>query len=160
MNSQEVIEELIKLGLVVKTGNDSYVVSNSAKRKATQDTKPEEVTVTPRALLEKFIKDSRIPYIIKISGGGRFTPGSISDYAVKYFAKVREEYNYDDMVMATNLYYNNPKIARVSLTKYFKEGIFTHTMVDYLENGKSKMPAEQLRELENRSSTKINSISL
>jgi len=160
MTGKEILEQLVKEGIIVKLGEDSYVISNKAKREQViPDEKPEEsVVMSPRELLEKFIKDSRIPYRIKTFSGAYFTPAAISDYACKYFYKALKEYKYEDMVMATNLYYVNPKIARKSLTNYFKEGIFTQIMAEYVDLQKCGQAPKTAQDYVE--TNKVNSISL
>ena len=38
------------------------------------------------------------------------------------------------MVSATTMYYGNDKMARVTLTNYFKQGVFDQVMTEFLTN--------------------------
>ena len=41
------------------------------------------------------------------------------------------------MVSATTMYYGNDKMARVTLTNYFKQGVFDQVMAEFLVNPNS-----------------------
>ena len=135
------ISYLVDTNYIVKLGNDDYVVSNLLIREGTP-TKPTKVTppdFKAFATLKDFIKDSKIPHRIKTHSGSFFMPGTESDYARKFLFNelcVTERYRYEDMVKATELYYNNERMARVSLTNYFKNGVFEQVMEDYLKGNK------------------------
>ena len=46
MTGKEILEQLVKEGIIVKLGEDSYVISNKAKREQViPDEKPEESVV-------------------------------------------------------------------------------------------------------------------
>ena len=90
-------------------------------------------------MLKQFIKDCKIPFRAKTSQGSFYQLSTESDYARKalYSAVERGEYKYEDLVKATYLYYNNEKMARVTLTNYFKQGIFAQVTDEYLSSPSS-----------------------
>ena len=119
---------LIRDGTIVKLGEDNYEYNNSLPVKGT--------TLTPTELLDKFIHDSKIPFNVKTSNGITYQLTAKSDYAKKFIYNelvVSPRFKYEDMVKATELYYNNTKMARVPITKYFKEGIFEQVVQEYLK---------------------------
>lgn len=128
MTKDQIVLSLIRDGTIVKLGEDNYEYNNSLPVKGT--------ILTPTELLDKFIHDSKIPFNVKTSSGITYQLTAKSDYAKKFIYNelvVSPRFKYGDMVKATELYYNNPKMARVPITKYFKEGIFEQVVQEYLK---------------------------
>lgn len=142
MTGLEILNELSREGYIVKLGEDNYVKSNKLSRELdSKPDKPKEVktviiTETPETLLKKFIADCRIPFRAKTHTGAFYQLAAMSDYAKKYFFMIMNEkrYKYKDMVVATSKYYNNGKMSRVTLTNYFKQGVFEQLMNEFLSN--------------------------
>ena len=45
-----------------------------------------------------------------------------------------KDVEYEDLVQSTKLYYNGQSVNRVTIMKYFQEGIWEGTLEDYKEN--------------------------
>lgn len=142
MTGLEILNELAREGYIVKLGEDNYVKSNKLSRELdSKPLTPKEatkviMTETPETLLKRFIADCRIPFRAKTHTGAFYQLAAMSDYAKKYFFKVLNEkkYKYEDMVTATRKYYNNGKMSRVTLTNFFKQGVFDQLMNEFLSN--------------------------
>lgn len=130
MTKDQILLSLIREGVIRQVGeeyeytkiNSTFIISKKVE--------------TPAELLDKFIHNSKIPFNVKTSSGITYPLTAKSDYAKKFIYNevvVSPRFKYDDMVKATELYYNNPKMARVPITKYFKEGIFEQVVRQYLQ---------------------------
>ena len=130
MTKDQILLSLIREGVIRQVGeeyeytkiNSTFIVYKKVE--------------TPTELLDKFIHDSKIPFNVKTSSGITYQLTAKSDYAKKFIYNeliTAPRFNYEDMVKATELYYNNPKMARVPLTKFFKEGIFEQVVQEYLK---------------------------
>lgn len=128
MTQNEIISFLIRNGTIIKIGEDDF--------KYTKDTdKVKTIVLTPNAILDRFIKDSKIPFDVTTTSGIRYPLTAKSDYAKRFIYNeviTNVRFKYEDMIKATELYYNDPKMARVPLTKFFKEGLFEQVMENYL----------------------------
>ena len=133
MTKDQILLSLIREGVIRQVGeeyeytkiNSTFIISKKVE--------------TPTELLDKFIHDSKIPFDVTTSTGIRYQLTAKSDYAKKFIYNeliTAPRFNYEDMVKATELYYNNPKMARVPLTKFFKEGIFEQVVQKYLEGNR------------------------
>jgi len=133
MTKDQIVLSLIRDGTIKQVGEDYEYVKNSSTFTTVSS---KTAALTPTALLDKFIHDSKIPFNVKTSSGITYQLTAKSDYAKKYIYNevvVSPRFKYEDMVKATELYYNNPKMARVPITKYFKEGIFEQVVQQYLQ---------------------------
>ena len=148
MTKDELLNELLNRGYIVRIEEDNFIISNKLEReieitqsKTTSEClKSEEIELSsPSDLLKKFITDSKIPFRAKTSIGGFYQLAPESDYARKYLYNVlaTKQYKYEDMTTATAMYYTNDKMARVTLTNYFKQGVFDQVMVEFLANPQS-----------------------
>ena len=155
MTKEELLNELLNRGHIVQLGEDNFIISNKLERDIVSDVseplkmnpktssecfKSEEIELSsPSDLLKKFIKDSKIPFRAKTSIGGFYQLAAESDYARKYLYNVlaTRQYKYEDMTTATAMYYNNDKMARVTLTNFFKQGVFDQVMTEFLANPQS-----------------------
>ena len=129
MTQSEIISFLIRNGTITKIGEDDYEYTKSL------DAVKITIALTPNTILDKFIKDSKIPFDVTTTSGIRYPLTAKSDYAKKFIYNevvTNVRFKYDDMTKATELYYNNHKMARVPLTKFFKEGLFEQIMENYL----------------------------
>ena len=131
MTKDQILLSLIRDGTIKQIGENEYEYSkNSSTFKTALDPS------TPTVLLDKFIHDSKIPFNVKTSSGITYQLTAKSDYAKKFIYNeviTSPRFQYLDMVKATELYYNNTKMARVPITKYFKEGIFEQVVQEYLK---------------------------
>lgn len=135
MTKDQIVLSLIRDGTIVKLGEDNYGYVNNSSN-FTTTTPRGSALATPAEILDKFIHNSKIPFNVKTSSGITYPLTAKSDYAKKYIYNevvVHPRFKYEDMVKATELYYNNPKMARVPITKYFKEGIFEQVVQQYLQ---------------------------
>lgn len=133
MTKDQIVLSLIRDGTIKQVG-ENYEYSKNNNTFTTISSKT--AALTPTAILDKFIHDSKIPFNVKTSSGITYQLTAKSDYAKKYIYNevvVSPRFKYEDMVKATELYYNNPKMARVPITKYFKEGIFEQVVQQYLQ---------------------------
>ena len=133
MTKDQIVLSLIRDGTIVQNG-ENYEYSKNNNTFTTISSKT--AALTPTAILDKFIHDSKIPFNVKTSSGITYQLTAKSAYAKKYIYNevvVSVRFKYEDMVKATELYYNNPKMARVPITKYFKEGIFEQVVQQYLQ---------------------------
>ena len=133
MTKDQIVLSLIRDGTIKQVGEDYEYVKNSS---TVTTVSSKTAALTPTALLDKFIHDSKIPFNVKTSSGITYQLTAKSDYAKKYIYNevvVSPRFKYEDMVKATELYYNNPKMARVPITKYFKEDIFEQVVQQYLQ---------------------------
>lgn len=133
MKKDQILLSLIRDGTIKQVGEEYEYTKNSSTFTTTVGNTS---TLTPSALLDKFIHDSKIPFNVKTSSGITYPLTAKSDYAKKYIYGeliTSPRFKYEDMVKATELYYNNPKMARVPITKYFKEGIFEQVVQQYLQ---------------------------
>lgn len=148
MTKDELLNELLNRGYIVRIEEDNFIISNKLEReieitqsKTTSEClKSEEIELSsPSDLLKKFITDSKIPFRAKTSIGGFYQLAAESDYARKYLYNVlaTKQYKYEDMTTATAMYYTNDKMARVTLTNYFKQGVFDQVMTEFLANPQS-----------------------
>ena len=155
MTKEELLNELLTRGHIVQLGENNFIISNKLERDTVFGTpdivrvdpkttpgcfKSEEIELSsPSDLLKKFIKDSRIPFRAKTSIGGFYQLAAESDYARKYLYNVlvTKQYKYEDITAATAMYYNNDKMARVTLTNFFKQGVFDQVMTEFLANPQS-----------------------
>ena len=149
MTKDEIIQELLSKNYLVKLSEDNFIITNKLERDGTifqQPKTPEEclkveeiALSSPSELLKKFIKDCRIPFRAKTSQGAFYQLATESDYARKYLYNVlnTRQYKYEDLVKATSSYYNNEKMARVTLTNYFKLGTIDQVMTEFLSNPNS-----------------------
>lgn len=148
MTKDELLNELLNRGYIIRIGEDNFIISNKLQReievaqsKTTSEyLKSEEIELSsPSDLLKKFITDSKIPFRAKTSIGGFYQLAAESDYARKYLYNVlaTKQYKYEDMTTATAMYYTNDKMARVTLTNYFKQGVFDQVMTEFLANPQS-----------------------
>lgn len=149
MTKDEVIQYLLDRNYLVQLTEDNFVVTNKLDREANisdypktakECTPSKEGTLLPKSeLLRKFIKDCKIPFRAKTSMGGFYQLAAESEVARTYLHKVVSDktYNYEDMVSATHSYYNNDKMARVTLTNYFKQGVFDQVMSEFSANPNS-----------------------
>ena len=148
MTKDELLNELLNRGYIVRIEEDNFIISNKLEReieitqsKTTSEClKSEEIELSsPSDLLKKFITDSKIPFRAKTSIGGFYQLAAESDYARKYLYNVlaTKQYKYGDMTTATAMYYTNDKMARVTLTNYFKQGVFDQVMTEFLANPQS-----------------------
>lgn len=145
MTKDEIIEELKSKGYVVEVEKGNLVLSNNLSRvlgQISEIQQEKKITIElpdPTSMLKQFIKDCKIPFRAKTSQGNFYQLSTESDYARKalYSAIERGEYKYEDLVKATYLYYNNEKMARVTLTNYFKQGIFAQVTDEYLSKPSS-----------------------
>lgn len=148
MTKDELLNELLNRGYIIRIGEDNFIISNKLQReievtqsKTTSEyLKSEEIELSsPSDLLKKFITDSKIPFRAKTSIGGFYQLAAESDYARKYLYNVlaTKQYKYEDMTTATAMYYTNDKMARVTLTNYFKQGVFDQVMAEFLANPQS-----------------------
>ena len=139
MTEKELISTLIEQGYVVQLGVNDFVISNKLVRDAAvvaPTTEFEVKVVDAKETLRKFIKDCKIPFRAKTSIGSFYQLAAESDYARQYLQKLLRDniYKYEDMVSATTMYYGNDKMARVTLTNYFKQGVFDQVMTEFLAN--------------------------
>ena len=128
MTKDQIVLSLIRDGTIVQIGEDDYEYTKKIKN--------EGLIANPSKLLDQFIHDSKIPFNVKTSNGITYQLTAKSDYAKKFIYNelvVSPRFKYEDMVKATELYYNNPKMARVPITKYFKEGIFEQVIQEHLK---------------------------
>ena len=142
MTEKELISTLIEQGYVVQLYIDDFVISNKLARDAvrvTPTTEFEVKVVDAKEALRKFIKDCKIPFRAKTSTGSFYQLAAESDYARQYLQKLLRDntYKYEDMVSATAMYYGNDKMARVTLTNYFKQGVFDQVMTEFLADPNS-----------------------
>ena len=142
MTEKELISTLIEQGYVVQLDIDDFVISNKLARDAvrvTPTTEFEVKVVDAKEALRKFIKDCKIPFRAKTSTGSFYQLAAESDYARQYLQKLLRDntYKYEDMVSATAMYYGNDKMARVTLTNYFKQGVFDQVMTEFLADPNS-----------------------
>ena len=142
MTEKELISTLIEQGYVVQLDVDDFVISNKLVRDAAgvaPTTEFEVKVVDAKETLRKFIKDCKIPFRAKTSIGSFYQLAAESDYARQYLQKLLRDntYKYEDMVSATAMYYGNYKMARVTLTNYFKQGVFDQVMTEFLANPNS-----------------------
>ena len=164
MTKDELLNELLNRGYIVRIEEDNFIISNKLEReieitqsKTTSEClKSEEIELSsPSDLLKKFITDSKIPFRAKTSIGGFYQLAAESDYARKYLYNVlaTKQYKYEDMTTATAMYYTNDKMARVTLTNYFKQGVFDQVMTEFLANPQSSTVIGTI-------GTKVNKVSL
>ena len=164
MTKDELLNELLNKGYIIRIGEDNFIISNKLQREievtqsktATEYLKSEEIELSsPSDLLKKFITDSKIPFRAKTSIGGFYQLAAESDYARKYLYNVlaTKQYKYEDMTTATAMYYTNDKMARVTLTNYFKQGVFDQVMTEFLANPQSSTVIGTI-------SPKVNKVSL
>ena len=148
MTENELILKLLDEKYIIKLGENEYAITNKLKRdfddfnksSVPKEEKSEKIALSsPSQLLKQFIKDCKIPFRAKTSSGIFYQLSAESEYARKYLYNVmaNSQYNYDDMVKVTNVYFNNDKMARVTLTNYFKQGIFDQLMEEFMANPKS-----------------------
>lgn len=144
MTKDQLIETLVKEGHVIQIGENDYEVSLNIRRLLSKPLTPEESfkkeevieLPAPSVLLKKFIKDCKIPFRAKTSSGGFYQLAAESEYARRYLYNVlkQNKYNYEEMINVVGGYYNNPNMARVTLTRFFKEGLFDQIMEDFKSN--------------------------
>jgi len=140
MTAEKLIVELISKNYVVKLGEDNYVITNLMGRDNEEEEKVKEVVLpSPAVLLRNFIRDCNIPFRAKTSTGGFYELASESEYAKRalYAMLSSHEYKYEDIVAATNAYYTNVNMARVTLTNYFKNGTIRRVMEEYTKHSDS-----------------------
>ena len=149
MTKDEVILYLLNRNYLVKLSEDNFVITNKLERDGTIFQQPktietsykcEEIILSsPSELLKKFIKDCVIPFRAKTSQGAFYQLAAESDYARKYLYNVlnTKQYKYEDLVKATSSYYTNERMARVTLTNYFKLGTIDQVMTEFLSNPNS-----------------------
>ena len=146
MTKDQIILYLIRDGTIVKISEDNYEFSkNNGNLVPTKNIRNEGLITNPSKLLDQFIHDSKIPFNVKTSSGITYPPTAKSEYAKKFIYNelvVSPRFKYADMIKATELYYNNPKMARVPITKYFKEGIFEQVIEEYLKGNMDKGTAK------------------
>lgn len=152
MNGSDMLEELCKMGFVVKLGEDDYTITNNLLRKQSEvePKTPTESVPEKNSLgdLRKFIADCRIPFRVKGPHGGHYQLNATSLYSEKYFAKVLDEgkYEYEDMVTAVGRYYNDSRMSRVTLTNFFKNDVFENVMREFLEKKTSIHTVQENRQ--------------
>ena len=149
MTKDEVILDLLNRNYLAKLSEDNFVITNKLERDGTIFQQPktietsykcEEIILSsPSELLKKFIKDCVIPFRAKTSQGAFYQLAAESDYARKYLYNVlnTKQYKYEDLVKATSSYYTNERMARVTLTNYFKLGTIDQVMTEFLANPNS-----------------------
>ena len=152
MTKDEVILDLLNRNYLAKLSEDNFVITNKLERdwNAIPEIiklgtpsglpKTEEIVLySPSELLKKFIKDCVIPFRAKTSQGAFYQLAAESEYARKYLYNVlnTKQYKYEDLVKATSSYYTNERMARVTLTNYFKLGTIDQVMTEFLANPNS-----------------------
>lgn len=140
MTKDEVLQKLVDEKFVIKVNDDNYQLSNQLYRVLNAKPREEEsekiVLPNPTELLKKFIKDCQIPFRAKTSMGSFYQLAPETEYSRRYLYNTLNsgKYKYEDMVSAVKSYYNNSSMARVTLTKFFREGVFEQVMEEYSKN--------------------------
>ena len=149
MTKDETITYLVSTGYIFEKGENDYIISNKILREVTS-TKVAIPIMDSSALLSEFIKQSKIPFEIKMTSGAKFQPAVKSEYAKKFLYSqvyLEKKYTFEDMTKATEIYYNDNSRGRVALTNYFKHGIFESVMEEFLAG---RLTAKTTQEKSNR----------
>ena len=129
MNLKECLQFMIDGGYLMSV-NNKLLITNAVYREV--DTSVLKKTVSlgiimnNKDLFMKFMKEARVPYRLPFGNGSFYTVGSYSKTAEKCFMKAykTKDLNYEELVKATKQYYNSQNSNKVTILKYFQEGIW------------------------------------
>jgi hypothetical protein len=137
MTKDQVIEALIKQGVLEEKRGEYFFIDPTAEKKNRCQNLPDKyVGVSSKQCMILFIDDSEIPAFS--TGTLRYSLHTTSKEAFRILTKILRDDSIDftTLVSRTKSYYNHPKTAKPSVGKFFTEGLW-ETVYTSFEDKKS-----------------------
>ena len=125
MTKDQVIEALIKQGVLEEKRGEYFFIDTTAKKVNRCQNLPDKyVGLSSKQCMTLFIDDSHIPAFSQ--GTLRYSLHTTSKQALGVLTKILRDNTVDftTLVSRTKAYYNHPKTAKPSIGKYFTEGLW------------------------------------
>lgn len=134
MTTTELITKLIEQKLVMKVGEDDYIITNKLER-STGLVKAN--TIDYKSLYKQFIIEAEVPAKISTNTGW-FWANRYSKGGEKEFTKILKNPNIDKSMLlyATKLYYKQNNTARQAIGNYFERGTWETCYDEFVKNVK------------------------